>query len=122
MNLNIEHVVPKEEAHVEDYVEQRRYAALKDQIRELNEEISKEIVETINSSDLKGKIENRKLDASMARKASNPEVKSKLEELNQEIKQRVEEAMSSSELAEKYEMLMQEMVNIKSRGVSLVDE
>ncbi|XP_031488936.1 acetyl-coenzyme A carboxylase carboxyl transferase subunit alpha, chloroplastic-like [Nymphaea colorata] len=122
MNLNIEHVVPKEVAHVEDYVEQQRYAALKDQITELNEEISKEIVETINSSDLKGKIENLKLEASMSGKSSNPEVKSKLEELKQEIKQRVEEAMSSSELAEKYEMLMQEMVNIKSQGVSLVDE
>ncbi|KAF3773220.1 Acetyl-coenzyme A carboxylase carboxyl transferase subunit alpha [Nymphaea thermarum] len=122
MNLNIEHVVPKEVAHVEDYVEQQRYAALKDQITELNEEISKEIVETINSSDLKGKIENLKLEASMAGKSSNPEVKSKLEELKQEIKQRVEEAMSSSELAEKYEMLMQEMVNIKSQGDSLVDE
>ncbi|CAN6442964.1 unnamed protein product [Victoria cruziana] len=122
MNLNIEHVVPKEAAQLEDYVEQQRYAALKDQITELNEEISKEILETINSSDLKSKIENLKLELSMAGKTSNLEMKKKQEELKQEIKQRVEEAMSSSELAERYEMLMQEMINIKNQGISLVDQ
>ncbi|CAL5351373.1 hypothetical protein CsSME_00038698 [Camellia sinensis var. sinensis] len=91
------------------HVEPRSFSDVKDKIEELNEEINQVIEDVINSSDLKNKIEQLKLEVAKAGKTLDSESKSKIMVLEQQIKQCIAEAMDSSVLKEKHEKLKAEI-------------
>ncbi|KAL6998393.1 Chromatin assembly factor 1 subunit p50 [Sarracenia purpurea var. burkii] len=75
----------------------------------LNEEISHVIEDVINSSDLKNKMEQLKLEVAKARNSPDSETRSKILVLEQQIKQGIAEAVSSSVLKDKHEKLKAEI-------------
>ncbi|KAL6954332.1 Chromatin assembly factor 1 subunit p50 [Sarracenia purpurea var. burkii] len=90
-------------------VEPPSVSEVKVKIDELNKEINQVIEDVINSSDLKNKIEQLKLEATEARKNSDSESKLKILVLEQQIKESLAEAMNSSGLKDKYEKLKSEI-------------
>ncbi|KAL6987728.1 Chromatin assembly factor 1 subunit p50 [Sarracenia purpurea var. burkii] len=90
-------------------VEPPSVSEIKVKIDELNKEINQVIEDVINSSDLKNKIEQLKLEATEARKNSDSESKLKILVLEQQIKESLAEAMNSSGLKDKYEKLKSEI-------------
>lgn len=91
---------------------------LKGMVGELDEEIHKRIEDTVNSSDLKNKLDLLKSEAAKAEMNPDVESQSKIEALVQEIKQSLAEVLSTSELVEKHEKLKSEIGKVESDGSS----
>lgn len=85
---------------------------LKNMVGELDEEIQERIEDTINSSELKQKIEMLKLEAAKAAMNPSPELQNTIQDLIKEIKENLAQALSASELAEKHEMLKTEISKV----------
>ncbi|OIW07528.1 hypothetical protein TanjilG_14474 [Lupinus angustifolius] len=75
-------------------------------IDELNKDLVKEIENSVNSSDIKSKIELLKLEVAKARDTPGVDSKSRIDALVQQIKQSLVETVDSSSLKEKYENLV----------------
>ncbi|CAL0304450.1 unnamed protein product [Lupinus luteus] len=75
-------------------------------IEELNKDIEKEIEYSVNSSDIKSKIELLKLEVAKAGDTPDVDSKNRIATLVQQIKQSLVESVDSSSLKEKYENLV----------------
>ncbi|CAL5389789.1 unnamed protein product [Camellia sinensis] len=91
------------------HVEPPSFSDVKVKIEELNDEINDIIEDVINSSDLKNKIEQLKLEVAKAGKTPDLESKRKIMVLEQQIKQSLAEVMDSTVLKEKHEKLKAEI-------------
>ncbi|XP_043707178.1 acetyl-coenzyme A carboxylase carboxyl transferase subunit alpha, chloroplastic-like [Telopea speciosissima] len=104
------------QSKAKDSCEQTSFLDLKVKVDELNEEIRKEIKDTINAPDLKNKIDQLKLAVAIAGKVPDKELRNKIEDLTKQIKQSLAEAISSS-FVEKHEKLKAEIAKaIESSG------
>lgn len=114
LNMDIELVASKQGPSIaDDSNEQPSFSDLKTKIEELNGEIHEGIKDTVNSSDLKNKMEMLKLEVAKAGKSPDPVSKNKIESLKQQIKQSLAEALNSSVLVNKHEQLKQEIAKAK---------
>ncbi|CAL0302646.1 unnamed protein product [Lupinus luteus] len=81
----------------------------KSKIDELNKDLEKEIEYSVNSSDIKSKIELLKLEVAKAGDTPGVDSKSRIDALVQQIKQSLVETVDSSSLKEKYENLVSQV-------------
>ncbi|XP_068638002.1 acetyl-coenzyme A carboxylase carboxyl transferase subunit alpha, chloroplastic-like [Aristolochia californica] len=93
---------------------------IKIRIDELNKEIADKIKDTVNSSDLKNKIELLKIEVARAGRSLDPESKNKIEELKQQIKESLVAAVSIPALSDKHKQLKNEIA--KATGSPAEDE
>ena len=100
--LEVKTVKAKARDSTEDFSE------FKSNIEELNKEINEGIKTTINSSDLKSKIELLKIEVAMAGETPDLASKNRIAALEQQIKRSLTEALDNSSLKDKFE-------NIKSK-------
>lgn len=90
------------ETNAGDTVEGSLPTNVKSMIGELDEEIHKKIEETVNSSDLRNKINLLKLELAKAGKNADGELRNRIQVISKEIKETLAEALSTSELVEKH--------------------
>ncbi|KAL3839436.1 hypothetical protein ACJIZ3_024027 [Penstemon smallii] len=81
----------------------------KEKVNAFNEEVNMIIDDTVNSSDLKEKIELLKIEVAKAGDAPDEKSRSKIQALEAEIKQALTEAISSPELKQKHDKLATEI-------------
>uniref|UniRef100_A0A803MZ93 acetyl-CoA carboxytransferase n=2 Tax=Chenopodium quinoa TaxID=63459 RepID=A0A803MZ93_CHEQI len=92
---------------------------LKSMIGELNEEIQGKIQNTVNTSELRDKIDMLKLELAKAGKNTDAELQNRIQVLTNDIKKSLTETLSTSELVEKHGMLRSEIEKVlKSNGSS----
>ncbi|XAR50867.1 Acetyl-CoA carboxylase [Bertholletia excelsa] len=94
------------------HIEPPSLSDFKTKMEELNEEINQVIEDVVNSSDLKNKIQQLKLEVVKVGKSSDPQSKGKILELEQQIKQSLADAMNSSVLKGRYEKLKAEISEV----------
>ncbi|XP_068668809.1 acetyl-coenzyme A carboxylase carboxyl transferase subunit alpha, chloroplastic [Aristolochia californica] len=82
---------------------------IKIRVDELNKEIAEKIKDSINSSDLKNKIELLKIEVARVGRSPDPESKNKIEELKQQIKENLVDAVSIPALVDKHKQLKNEI-------------
>ncbi|KAK9158978.1 hypothetical protein Scep_005552 [Stephania cephalantha] len=112
LNLDVKRIKSK----TEDLV-QTSFPDLDNKIEELDREIIEKINDTVNTTDLKDKIELLKLEVAKAERKPDPELQSKIEALKEQIKRSLAEAVGSSkELVEKQERLKKEVVEATGTG------
>ncbi|KAK9168232.1 hypothetical protein Syun_000372 [Stephania yunnanensis] len=112
LNLDVQRIKSK----TEDLV-QTSFPDLDNKIEELDREIIEKIKDTVNTTDLKDKIELLKLEVAKAERKPDPELQSKIEALKEQIKRSLAEAVGSSkELVEKQERLKKEVVEATGTG------
>lgn len=85
---------------------------IKGMIGELDEEIKGKIEDTVNSSELKSKVNLLKLELAKAGKNADAELQNRIKVLIRDIKERLAEALSNSELVEKHEKLKAEVEKV----------
>lgn len=90
------------ETNAGDTVEGSLPTNVKSMIGELDEEIHKKIEETVNSSDLRNKMNLLKLELAKAGKNADGELRNRIQVISKEIKETLAEALSTSELVEKH--------------------
>lgn len=90
------------ETNAGDTVEGSLPTNVKSMIGELDEEIHKKIEETVNSSDLRNKMNLLKLELAKAGKNADGELRNRIQVISKEIKETLVEALSTSELVEKH--------------------
>uniref|UniRef100_A0A803N6M5 acetyl-CoA carboxytransferase n=2 Tax=Chenopodium quinoa TaxID=63459 RepID=A0A803N6M5_CHEQI len=92
---------------------------LKSMIGELNEEIQGKIQNTVNTSELRDKIDMLKLELVKAEKNADAELQNRIQVLTNDIKKSLAETLSTSELVEKHGKLRFEIEKVlKSNGSS----
>ncbi|KAF7825575.1 acetyl-coenzyme A carboxylase carboxyl transferase subunit alpha, chloroplastic-like [Senna tora] len=103
-------------------IEESSVLEFESEIEELNNDISKGIEIAINSSDLKRKIEQLKLEVAKAGNSPDLASKNRIAALEQQIKQSLAEAVDCSSLKEKYETLTSKISNKDELDGSLKNE
>ncbi|XP_021717039.1 acetyl-coenzyme A carboxylase carboxyl transferase subunit alpha, chloroplastic-like [Chenopodium quinoa] len=92
---------------------------LKSMIGELNEEIQGKIQNTVNTSELRDKIDLLKLELAKAGKNADAELQNRIQALTNDIKKSLAQTLSTSELVEKHGKLRSEIEKVlKSNGIS----
>lgn len=105
------------ETNAGDTVEGSLPTNVKSMIGELDEEIHKKIEETVNSSDLRNKINLLKLELAKAGKNADGELRNRIQVISKEIKETLAEALSTSELVEKHGKVSAEIEKADRKSV-----